>query len=337
MSHFADDARNNGLSLLRCPSCRGRLHLDHSEYCCDVCGLQFEVVNGIPSLFLPNERGAPDDITRTVRDFYESTPFPNYDGFDDVGTLIEKSRKGLFSRLLDDQIPLGSNVLDCGCGTGQLANFLAVANRQVHGADMCMNSLRLATDFKRRNALSRVEFVQMNLFRPCFQDGEFDLVISNGVLHHTSNPWLAFEAISRLVKPGGYVLVGLYHRYGRLATDVRRRIFDITGDRMKWLDRRWASGLGEARRETWFLDQYKNPHESKHTVDEVLKWFERSGFSFVRTIPSTAPLHRLDGDTRLFEAEPLSGPLARAVTTGAMVLSGHREGGFFIMIGKKQV
>jgi 2-polyprenyl-3-methyl-5-hydroxy-6-metoxy-1,4-benzoquinol methylase len=67
---------------------------------------------------------------------------------------------------------------------------------------MCMNSLRLATDFKRRNALSRVEFVQMNLFRPCFPDGEFDLVISNGVLHHTSNPRLAFETISRLVKPG---------------------------------------------------------------------------------------------------------------------------------------
>ncbi len=110
---------------------------------------------------------------------------------------------------------------------------------------MCMNSLRLATDFKRRNALSRVEFVQMNLFRPCFPDGEFDLVISNGVLHHTSNPWLAFETISRLVKPGGYVLVGLYHRYGRLATDVRRRIFDMTGDRMRWLDRRWAaSGQG---------------------------------------------------------------------------------------------
>jgi uncharacterized protein YbaR (Trm112 family) len=102
MPYFAEGVRGNESNVLRCPSCRGRLHLDQLEYRCDGCGLQFEVVDGIPSLFLPNEWRNSDDVTRTIRDFYESTPFPNHDGFDDVGTLIDKSRKGLFSSLLDD-------------------------------------------------------------------------------------------------------------------------------------------------------------------------------------------------------------------------------------------
>ena len=93
------------------------------------------------------------------------------------------------------------------------------------GADLCHNSLKLGHGFKRANQLERVHFLQMNLFRPPLKHGAFDLVISNGVLHHTADPFLAFREISRLVRPGGYILVGLYHRYGRLVTDLRRAIF----------------------------------------------------------------------------------------------------------------
>ena len=38
------------------------------------------------------------------------------------------------------------------------------------------------------------------------------------------------------MKPGGYLLVGLYHRYGRLITDFRRQLFRFTRDRFTFLD-----------------------------------------------------------------------------------------------------
>ena len=104
------------------------------------------------------------------------------------------------ARLLDEQIPFGARVIECGCGTGQLTNFLSVANRTVVGADLCLNSLKLATAFKTQNELDRAHFLQMNLFRPCFKPASFDLVISNGVLHHTADPFLGLQSISRLVK-----------------------------------------------------------------------------------------------------------------------------------------
>ena len=328
---------NNDSSLLCCPNCHGKLTNRHTEYTCDDCSCNFGIKNGIPSLFIPNDWiDSKPDITSRMRAFYEKTPFPNYDEFDNIGTLLNKSREGIFARLLDEQIPLGSNILDCGCGTGQLTNFLAIANRQVHGVDMCMNSLNLATNFKNRNQLSRAKFIQMNLFKPCFKKEEFDLVISNGVLHHTSDPHLAFETISKLVKPGGYILIGLYHRYGRLATDLRRKIFNVTKEKYKQLDKRWNSDLESTRKETWFMDQYKNPHESKHTITEVLNWFDRSEFNFIRTIPSTNIFKSIDENIKLFEHEPLSNRFERAITTGSMIFSGHLEGGFFIMIGQKK-
>ena len=104
-----------------------------------------------------------------IKAFYEANPFPNYDDFDSVGSLIDKARTRMFAKLLDDQIPYGARVIECGCGTGQLTNFLAIANRTVIGTDLCLNSLKMATAFKQQNDLKRAQFMQMNLFRPCVQ------------------------------------------------------------------------------------------------------------------------------------------------------------------------
>ena len=39
---------------------------------------------------------------------------------------------------------------------------------------------------------------------------QFDVVLCNGVLHHTSDPYGGYRGIARLVKPGGLIVVGLY-------------------------------------------------------------------------------------------------------------------------------
>ena len=288
-------------------------------------------------MYRPTEWDASTpDVTDDVRAFYEETPFPNYDDFDDVGTLMEKARRGLFARLLDEQIPFGTRVLEAGCGTGQMSNFLSVANRTVVGADLCLNSLRLGQEFKTRNRLATVHFVQMNLFRPAFRPGSFDLVLSNGVLHHTADPALAFRTLSRLVRPGGYILVGLYHRYGRLITDARRRIFRAFGDRFQFLDPNLRqAGTSAAKRRAWFMDQYKHPHESKHTLGEVLGWLRDTGLEFVTSIPSPVPLQSFAEDTRLFEAAPAGSALERLIVELGMTFTGSRQGGFFIVIGRR--
>jgi SAM-dependent methyltransferase len=325
------------LALLCCPACGAALGREGAGLGCAAGTHRFAVDDGIPLLFWPSQwdAGKPD-VTEQVRSFYEETPFPDYEDFDSPASLAEKARQGRFAALLDEQLPPGARVLEVGCGTGQLTNFLSIANRTVYGADLCLNSLRLGRSFARENGLARARFVQMNLFRPCFREGVFDLVVSNGVLHHTSDPFLGFRTISGLVRPGGHLLVGLYHRWGRLVTDARRWIFRASGDRLTFLDPNLRRrGFRGPRRRAWFMDQYKNPHESKHTLGETLGWLERIGFELVRTLPRTRPFQPLRGDEALFEPEAPGSPLERWLSELAMVANGSREGGFFVVIGRR--
>lgn len=198
-----------------------------------------------------------------------------------------------------------------------------------------MNSLRLATNFAREHGLSRVRFVQMNLFRPPFKPQQFDVVLCNGVLHHTSDPFGGFQRILPLVKPGGHIIIGLYNTYGRLMTDLRRLMFRATGGRARWLDPYLRSTpLSTEKRKAWYADQYRHPHESKHTIGEVQGWFDDSGIAFVRGIPRVT-LAGSDANGRNLFTESARGTSADHFwVQGKQIVTGNREGGFFLIVGR---
>ena len=236
------DAWLDVLPLLRCPVDGQALHWDFAarQLRAVTADRRYAVSDGIPCLFAPNEwPEGRTDVTDIVKAFYEKTPFPNYDDLDSRESLARKARRGVFARLLDEQLPRPVRVLEAGCGTGQLSNFLGMGwDRVVIGADLCLNSLRLAKQFRDRFSVNNVNFVQMNLFRPPFVDDTFDVVVTNGVLHHTADPRGGFEALARKLKPGGVILVGLYNSLGRLPTLWRRRLIEVFGDGMAVLDSR---------------------------------------------------------------------------------------------------
>ena len=323
--------------LLASPCCGAEMRRRDGRWLCAGCGSAFETEDGIARLFWPHEGiHDPADVTRRVQSFYEATPFPDYRGRDSLRSLIDESRRGVYARTLDATIPYNSTVLEVGCGTGQLTNFLGISCRRVIGTDLSLASLCLGERFRREHGIERVRFAQMNLFRPAFQPGQFDVILCNGVLHHTSDPYGGLESLVPLLKPGGHIVVGLYNRWGRLFTDLRRQIFKLTGGTAWWLDPILRSPpRSEAQRRAWFADQYRHPHESKHTLGEVLGWFDRCGLEFVRGVPSTTPgPARLEG-ADLFEPQPRGTALDRFLVQAGQVVAGQREGGFFLMIGRR--
>ena len=324
--------------VLRCPcGCGGELAQAPESLRSTACGREFPITGDIPQLYWPHDKaGEATDVTERVKAFYEETPFPNYDDHESVRSLIEKSRKGLYARALDAAIPYNSTVLEVGCGTGQLTNFLGISCRRVIGADLCLNSLRLANGFRRKHQLDRVRFLQANLFRLPFAPGQFDVVLCNGVLHHTSDPRGGFEGLVRLVKPGGYIVVGLYNTYGRLMTDLRRSAFRVTGGAARWIDPYLRSTrMSEEKSQAWFADQYRHPHESKHTIGEVLGWFGGAGIEFVRGVPSvTDKQEPIDGGA-LFQPTGAGAAWNRWCVQAKEIARGNQEGGFFIMIGRR--
>jgi SAM-dependent methyltransferase len=176
----------------------------------------------------------------------------------------------------------------------------------------------------------------MNLFRPAVKRGTFDLVIANGVLHHTSDPLLGLESMSRLIRSNGHAVFGLYHRYGRLITDLRRLVFRASGERFSFLDPNLRrKDLGSEKRRAWFRDQYRHPHESKHTIGEVIGWLERAGLQFVKSLPPSKPFQPVSETEALFDPEEPGNPLERFAAELGMTLRGSREGGFFVVVARK--
>jgi len=239
--------------------------------------------------------------------------------------------------MLNRSIPLNASILEVGCGTGQLGNFLSIPGRRIVSADMCLNSLRLGHRFKIANRLASVTFAQMNLFRLPFCPSAFDVLICTGVLHHTSDPFLGFQALLRFVKPGGKIIIGLYGSFGRLKTWLRGMLDRWIGDNIAVFDPyiRQHRVKGDKRR-AWIMDQYRNPHESFHTMDEVLRWFDSSGIQFVRAVPSTIFGSRFQLDYRhsLFEPEERGSVFDRLLSQLQQSWS-DTEGGLFLMIGGK--
>jgi 2-polyprenyl-3-methyl-5-hydroxy-6-metoxy-1,4-benzoquinol methylase/uncharacterized protein YbaR (Trm112 family) len=311
--------------LLACPVCAGRLATDWS--CC-ACGSRFDATDGIPNLRLP-----ADEPTETVRQFYERTPFPGCRPRENLQTLRARAERSVFARLLDASISGDARIVDVGCGTGQMCLYLARADRVIVGADLARASLRLAAEAAQRFGVERVQFVETDLRRPGLRVGEFDVVYSSGVLHHTADPRASFRRLAQLARPGGMIVVGVYNAVARIPSKIRRLVARLSGFRVLAFDRVLHDRKNEAMRaEAWIRDQYQHPEEHCHTLGELQAWFAENRVEYLRAYPSAV----LGEETReLFVPAAdnwrLEGWLAQL---GWMHTLGH-EGGLFFTIGRR--
>lgn len=324
-----------------CPGCRQpRLARTAAGLRCSGCARDLPITDGILGNLgtVPPAGPEPDDdVGARVRRFYEQHPFPNYHGFESVGDLLARASRSVYAAMLDRQIPIGARVLEVGCGTGQLGAFLSLGGRAVVAVDMSLASLRLASAFAERHGLRDCSFLHADLFDLPLLPQAFDLVICKGVLHHTPDPRRGLRSILRHLRPGGYLVCGLYNRYGRLPTMLRRLWFRLRRGDSAVLDpvlRELARDDAKAR--SWYLDQYAHPHESRHSVDEVLDWFDENEVDFLQCVPRVRLADRLDPAESLFAELPRGTWASRLLTQFSWMFTIGREGGLFDMIGRKR-
>jgi SAM-dependent methyltransferase len=113
---------------------------------------------------------------------------------------------GLVKRSLTGRLPPRGHVLDAGCGTGGMLDFLRWRIRclDVEGID----ASELAVEHCQKRGLSTVQMGSVE--RLPFEDGEFDAVLSLDVLYHAGvDEGRALEEMSRVLQPGGLLVVNL--------------------------------------------------------------------------------------------------------------------------------
>ena len=170
----------------------------------------------------------------------------------------------------------------------------------------------------------------MNIFDLAVKDNTFDVVISTGVLHHTRDARRAFSAIVQKAKPGGIVVVGLYNWFARVPTSIRSKLISLVGPEIDYVVRNRIRDRRKA--EIWIKGQYYNPHETWHSIDEVLGWFEENQISYLNCFPKILGASERD----LFDAGGAGSKAQRILTQLSWLGSIAAEGALFIMTGRRE-
>lgn len=119
-------------------------------------------------------------------------------------------------------------ILDAGCGAGFSTSMWMEPgwSETAHwvGADI---SAGIEEAPERLAGCERTHFVQADLMNLPFAAGTFDTIFSEGVLHHTPSTRDAFDAIARLLAPGGEIMFYVYRRKAPLREYADDYIRDI--------------------------------------------------------------------------------------------------------------
>jgi SAM-dependent methyltransferase/uncharacterized protein YbaR (Trm112 family) len=199
----------------------------------------------------------------------------------------------------DPAAAAGRWLLDAGCGNGLLSHALAAGGLNVIALDLSVGVFYA----ERHRTSGRVHYVRGDLRRPPFAAGAFDLVVSNGVLHHTPNTLETFTTVGRLVRPGGKYYAWLYHWPRTFAQRwIKRPVFEVARAGISRLPsvlqrglvhvyaravharnlafRRPALPFPELLVEVY--DFLTPRYRSYHTPLQVGEWFYRNGFGAAR-------------------------------------------------------
>lgn len=182
-----------------------------------------------------------------IKKFYDDLKFPGYytmPGLDYHFPVIRNS----YLRIIDNYLTNNMSVIDVGCGTGLITNLFAkkYPNSQFVGVDFA-NGIDYAAQFAKNHHITNTQFIKEDFlkYKPKIQ---YDLVICQGVLHHIPDYHTAAENLKLLLRPGGILLLGLYHPWGKLA----KKIIKV-----------------DYKNEMLQQDQEHNPYEITFTLQQV--------------------------------------------------------------------
>lgn len=200
------------LNILCCPHTGESLQLDSSDstangmvmsgFLVSSSGYRYPIVRGIPR-FVSEEQYASSfgyEWSRWPRVQFES---------ENVGKPMAGHTTKMWEIITgigERELP-GQTLVEFGCGPGR---FLDVVRRK--GGLAVGIDLSQAVESARRNFADDpdVLIVQGDICKPPFREGVFDGGFTIGVLHHTPDPLGGLKALTRTVKPKGWIACCVY-------------------------------------------------------------------------------------------------------------------------------
>jgi SAM-dependent methyltransferase len=130
----------------------------------------------------------------------------NFDTHGDPRQLVPGRSWAAWARALGHLLP-PLDVADIGCGEGYLTLEAARWARSVVGIDRSDDVLERATALARRRRVSNVTWKKGDIGRLPLADKSVDVALLSQSLHHASSPADALAEATRILRPGGRVLI----------------------------------------------------------------------------------------------------------------------------------
>jgi ubiquinone/menaquinone biosynthesis C-methylase UbiE len=236
-------------------------------------------------------------LAETIRLLYNAHPFPNRGS---MPSQSDERSKHIFKEFLHipvDQLS-GKIWLDAGCGTGENTwawrRNLDQSTRIV-GVDLSEASIGIARQ-QGSIDMARPLFAVHSLLDLGIKSNSVDVILCSGVLTNIIDPEAAYQELVRVLKPGGYMILILYHLYGRFIHGLRRAVIDAL--ERDDVDRRAEIGKKLFSRsmvklavkhnapfEGVVYDQLAHPHENRFSVEHALKWFKEANICYLGSWP----------------------------------------------------
>jgi Tfp pilus assembly protein PilF/SAM-dependent methyltransferase len=168
---------------------------------------------------IPRLTRIEDKVSLLVQDQYEENPYPRWvrqpPGAPDT---IQNFIHGKFPLARFDRDPGRTlqDVLIAGCGTGQRSIAMAqkFGAQNMLAVDLSLTSLCYARRKSDELGLA-IAYGQADLLEIGQIERQFDLMESLGVLHHLADPWEGWRRLLTALRPGGFMLLGLYSQSAR--------------------------------------------------------------------------------------------------------------------------
>ncbi len=248
------------------------------------------------------------DVSQAVQKLYDTYPFPPDPLLDEVppGYNWRWQWQASHSFCLGQMAAKSDvRILDAGCGTGVSTEYLVHLNPQANvvAIDISAGTLAVAKERCRRSGAERVEFHHMSLFDVDQLPGEFDLINSVGVLHHTADPKGGIQALAKKLAPGGLLHIFVYGEVGRWEislmqkaiamlqgnkkgdyTDgvkVGREIFANLPETNRLVTREKSRWALENHRDECFADMYVHPQEIDYNAETIFELIDAAGLEFM--------------------------------------------------------
>lgn len=200
-------------------------------------------------------------------------------------------RNGLSTMKLSDK-----EVLDAGCGGGRYTvAWKLLGAKSATGCDISGTGLTDAQRRVQQAGIRGVEFEQGNVLDLPFSADRFDIVFSNGVLHHTINWTQGVEELVRVLKPDGLGWLYLIENPGGLFWDMIEILRVIMKDESHHTARNALRIIGmPANRIFYMLDHVMVPINMRLTPQEIEECLATAGATEIRRLERGTAFDRIE-------------------------------------------